>query len=135
MKNHSVHRCFLLSLCLFGLTFRQSFLTAQEVKLFTGPGSSCSFVIDAGGALSAWGQNFFGQLGVGFVSASRSAPLLVPFPAGNNSWQAIAAGGFHALAVGGDGRLYAWGDNTFGQLGNGITNTSETLAVPVRLPP
>ena len=135
MKNHSVHRCFLLSLCLFGLTFRQSFLTAQEVKLFTGPGSSCSFVIDAGGALSAWGQNFFGQLGVGFVSASRSAPLLVPFPAGNNSWQAIAAGGFHALAVGGDGRLYAWGDNTFGQLGNGITNTSETLAVQVSLPP
>ncbi|PYK98960.1 MAG: hypothetical protein DME19_10490 [Verrucomicrobia bacterium] len=135
MKNYSVHRCFLLSLCFFGLTFRQSFLSAQEVKLFTGPGSLSSFVIDAGGALSAWGQNFFGQLGVGFVSGSASTPLLVPFPAGNNSWQAIAAGGFHALAVGGDGRLYAWGDNTFGQLGNGITNTSETLAVQVRLPP
>src|SRR2546429_157090 len=135
MKNHSVHRCFLLSLCFFGFTFQQTHVIAQEVKLFTGPGSLSSFVIDAGGALSAWGQNFFGQLGVGFVSPSRSAPLLVPFPAGNNSWQAIAAGGFHALAVGGDGRLYAWGDNTFGQLGNGITNTSETLAVQVSLPP
>lgn len=39
---------------------------------------------------------------------------------------AIAAGATHYLALARDGRVYAWGRNDFGQLGNGSTEDSRT---------
>ena len=41
--------------------------------------------------------------------------------------------GSFSLAVGSDGNAYAWGDNTYGQLGDGTTNT-RTTPVPVLKP-
>ncbi|BDR53296.1 hypothetical protein KIM372_12030 [Bombiscardovia nodaiensis] len=41
----------------------------------------------------------------------------------------VKAGGKHALALGSDGKLYAWGDNSSGQLGNGTTTNSTTPIV------
>ena len=42
----------------------------------------------------------------------------------------IAAGGLHSVAVQTDGSVIAWGDNSFGQLGNGsFTNTAAPVAV------
>jgi len=41
----------------------------------------------------------------------------------------IAAGGSHGCTISG-GRAYCWGDNTYGQLGNGTT-TASTTPVPV----
>src|SRR5690606_27370837 len=37
---------------------------------------------------------------------------------------AVAAGGYHSLALKSDGTVWAWGDNTHGQLGNGTYNSS-----------
>ncbi|WP_147463449.1 RCC1 domain-containing protein [Cellulomonas triticagri] len=45
----------------------------------------------------------------------------------------VAAGRNHAVALGSDGLAYAWGDSTFGQLGNGTT-TRSLVPVPVRVP-
>lgn len=42
----------------------------------------------------------------------------------------IAAGGAHSLGIKGDGNLWAWGNNTLGQLGNG-TNTDSSLPIQV----
>ena len=39
---------------------------------------------------------------------------------------AIAAGYGLSLAIGSDGRLYAWGDNDYGQLGDGTTTGHHT---------
>ena len=36
----------------------------------------------------------------------------------------IAAGGGHSLALRGDGTLWAWGGNLYGQLGDGSTTAS-----------
>lgn len=48
-------------------------------------------------------------------------PVLVP---GGQRFQQLTTGGSFALAIDDGGRTWAWGDNTFGQLGNGTTEQS-----------
>jgi alpha-tubulin suppressor-like RCC1 family protein len=43
---------------------------------------------------------------------------------------AVSAGDGHTLAVTSDGILWAWGDNSYGQLGDG---TKEDRLLPVRI--
>jgi alpha-tubulin suppressor-like RCC1 family protein len=76
------------------------------------------------GKLYAWGNNLYGQLGDGGTTA-RPTPLPVVFPTGVSAL-GVAAGQYHNLARGSDGKLYAWGDNGSGQLGNGSTAYSST---------
>src|SRR5512133_1856957 len=42
------------------------------------------------------------------------------------TWQSIAAGGHHTVGLKSDGRLWAWGYNSFGQLGDGTTTSRLT---------
>jgi alpha-tubulin suppressor-like RCC1 family protein len=76
------------------------------------------------GAVMAWGDNSEFQLGQpnGFPGgiAQSNVPLAVP---GVGSATAIAAGGYFSLAVVAGGQVTAWGDNAFGQLGNGTAVT------------
>jgi alpha-tubulin suppressor-like RCC1 family protein len=44
----------------------------------------------------------------------------------------VSAGGLHSLALHADGTVWAWGNNFFGQLGNGTTNSSSGLT-PVQV--
>jgi alpha-tubulin suppressor-like RCC1 family protein len=44
---------------------------------------------------------------------------------------AIAAGGYHALALAEDGAVYAWGNNLLGQLGDGTINPGQFGDPPV----
>jgi len=46
------------------------------------------------------------------------------------TFKAIAAGGNHTVALQTDGSLWAWGDNTYGQIGN---NTNINQAMPVKI--
>jgi alpha-tubulin suppressor-like RCC1 family protein len=74
------------------------------------------------GTLRAWGHNAFGQLGDG-TTISRSQPVAVDataLPPGV-AVTAIAAGRFHSVALLSNGTLLAWGQNFFGQLGDGTT--------------
>jgi hypothetical protein len=41
---------------------------------------------------------------------------------------AVAAGAYHSLAVTNDGKVWTWGDNTYGQLGNGTVGGSNNQA-------
>jgi len=63
-----------------------------------------------------------GELGDG-TGENRGVPALVP---GLSDIVAIAAGYFHALALGRDGTVYAWGANWYGQLGDGTTTNALT---------
>lgn len=83
------------------------------------------------GVATAWGGNGSGQLGDGSKTV-RTAPVAVSFPPGTQVVQ-LAAGSNHALAILSDGSVYAWGDNTYGELGDG-TNNSAKAPVPVTLP-
>ena len=94
-------------------------------------GYSHSLAIGSDKKLYAWGYNGDGELGNGNTTNS-STPVLVSLPAGVSA-TAIAGGGNHSLAIGSDRKLYAWGQNTYGQLGNGTTANS-TTPVLVSLP-
>ena len=75
----------------------------------------------------AWGQNVFRQLGDGSANSLSDVPVSVT---GLKFVTAVAAGGYHSLALLADGAVMAWGDNEFGQLGDGSTLTS-SVPVPV----
>ena len=79
------------------------------------------------GAVWAWGQNMYGQLGNGTFSKYSAVPVRV---AGLSGVIAVAAGNRHSLALRSDGTVWAWGDNSYGQLGNGSTASS---SVPVQV--
>jgi alpha-tubulin suppressor-like RCC1 family protein len=75
----------------------------------------------------AWGANHSGQLGDG-TRTGRPAPAAV---AGlHEGVVAVAGGFFHTAVLRSDGTVLAWGDNRFGQVGDGTTITRD---VPVRV--
>ena len=104
-------------------------LTGQIVAIAAGPEHSLSLHFD--GTVFAWGINETGQLGNGASSPGFSdTPLFVAGLPGGVT--AIDAGGGlgHSLALGPDGRVWAWGRNHLGQLGDG-TRLDRLTPVPV----
>src|SRR5206468_3426528 len=63
-----------------------------------------------------WGANWFGQLGNGTNSTADSHIDPVP---GLDGVKSLAGGYLHSLALKSDGTVWAWGGNSFGQLGSG----------------
>jgi alpha-tubulin suppressor-like RCC1 family protein len=80
--------------------------------------------------LAAWGMNESGQLGDGERTYDRSVPVAVEqggVLAGKTIVQ-VSSGGAHTLALTSEGQVYAWGNNSSGQLGD---NTTMFSSVPV----
>ncbi|WP_033491762.1 RCC1 domain-containing protein, partial [Bifidobacterium coryneforme] len=98
---------------------------APDIRLASiDTGGTTSLGIGSDGQLYAWGDNTNGQLGDG-TTTRRTTPVRVAKPDGTGdgfTWTQAAAGRTHSAAVGSDGNLYAWGDNTQGQLGDGTTS-------------
>jgi alpha-tubulin suppressor-like RCC1 family protein len=94
-------------------------------------GRNYSLALISTGTGLAWGFNGSGQLGNGTTTNSNT-PVPVDLPPGTTV-TAIAGGFRHSLALTSTGTVLAWGDNEFGQLGNG-TNTSTNVPVAVSLP-
>ena len=94
---------------------------------------SFSPAVGSDGNAYAWGGNSYGQLGDG-TTTKRTTPVKVKKPAGVSTdfnYMQVSAGWQHSLGLGSDGYVYAWGGNSYGQLGN---NTSGSYsAVPVRV--
>jgi alpha-tubulin suppressor-like RCC1 family protein len=79
------------------------------------------------GAVYAWGDNYFGQLGTA-SSAPVTVPVTVP---GLSDIIDVAVGDAHSLALARDGTVWSWGENQSGQLGDG---TKANRATPARIP-
>src|SRR5690606_3873971 len=75
------------------------------------------------GDLYAWGVNADGQLGLGDVTP-RSSPVAVLGGLKFTDVIPTSAGSFLALTK--TGEAYAWGDNTFGQLGDNSTDSKSS---------
>lgn len=79
-----------------------------------------SLAIKTDGTLWAWGQNSWGQLGLG-NQTHYSSPKQV---GALTTWSEANGGNSHTLARTTAGTLWAWGRNNAGQLGINITYTS-----------
>ena len=100
-------------------------LAGKNVKAIAA-GRHHSLALCSDGALVAWGQNVFGQLGNGSTVDSpvdSAMPVAVDTNGvlAGQTVTAISAGAYHNLALCADGTLVAWGDNSYGQLGNNGT--------------
>jgi alpha-tubulin suppressor-like RCC1 family protein len=74
------------------------------------------------GKVKCWGDNKYGQLGVGHTNAIINTAEAPDLNFGGQSVTDIAAGGQTACAVLANGSVKCWGRNQFGQLGLGHKN-------------
>jgi alpha-tubulin suppressor-like RCC1 family protein len=111
------------------------FQTKTPVALLAGMAMAGAIVVAPGafadptaGRAAAWGDNFNGQLGNNSTVTSR-VPVAVNTAGAlvGRTVTAISAGFDHSCAVA-DGRVFCWGWNRYGQLGNDSTTDS---SVPV----
>jgi alpha-tubulin suppressor-like RCC1 family protein len=97
-------------------------------------GTYHSLALKDDGTVWGWGRNFTGQLGDGSIT-DRLTPVQVKTIGGSplTGVVAIAAGDGHNLALKGDGTVWAWGWNRYGQLGDGTSASDEYLPWPVQV--
>jgi alpha-tubulin suppressor-like RCC1 family protein len=82
------------------------------------------------GAAYCWGDNTFGQLGIG-RPGDLSAPEAV---LGGLVFRTISAGAGHTCGVTEAGEVYCWGSNVWGQLGDGTAPEVGVAGTPILSP-
>ena len=98
-------------------------------------GWSHSAAFGSDGNLYTWGENGRGQLGNG-TNTNQKTPILVNKPQNTPegfTWKQFTLGDLNTAAFGSDGNLYIWGNNQYGQLGNGTT-TNQNRPILVNKP-
>jgi alpha-tubulin suppressor-like RCC1 family protein len=94
-------------------------------------GSFHTCAIDNTNKAYCWGRESNDQLGDGGSNTSQSSPSLV---LGGYTWKSISVNGYNTCAIDTNDKAYCWGNNGFGQLGNGGGNTDSNVPSPVTLP-
>ena len=88
-----------------------------------------SLALGGDGSVWAWGDNNDGEMGNGTLTPSAVAvPAKVP---GLSAATAIACGTFNNAVVLGDGSLWTWGGNGFGQLGDASRPVRDPKPKPI----
>src|SRR5262245_44966447 len=103
------------------------FGSSDWVQVSAGTHHACG--IRTTGRLYCWGSDNFGQLGNGAPTALQPTPIQVA--GGATNWTQVSAGGLHTCARRSTGRLFCWGFDGFGQLGNGPTAGEQPTPVQV----
>ena len=89
-------------------------------------GSIHTAAIKTDGTLWTWGAAANGRLG---TNDATNRPTPVTTFAGGTNWKQVACAFSHTLAIKTDGTLWAWGNNTQGQLGDNTSGNDRTTPV------
>ncbi len=100
-----------------GAAFIEGVDGLRFVSLAAGDRHNCAAT--ANGNVFCWGFNEDGQLGIGTTELST---LPVEVTSLYKEIATVAAGMSHSCALTYDGHVKCWGDNTYGQLGDGSTS-------------
>lgn len=100
------------------------------MAISTGENFACG--LDSSSRTYCWGFNNAGNLGTGDQD-DQSTPAAVLVPNGV-TFAALSAGVYMSCAVATTGDAYCWGDDTFGQLGNGLSISGSFTPVSVSMP-
>lgn len=92
-------------------------------------GGSHVLVVDQSGALWSWGNNENGQLGLGHTNPTIGISQITK-PLGMGNITSLAASANSSYALDSTGKVWSWGYNDGGQLGNG-SNMSQLQPVAV----
>lgn len=88
-----------------------------------GGGDSHTCAVKTTGRLRCWGRDANGELGDG---NDDQADETTPVRVSGNGWRQVSEGGDdHSCARKANGRLYCWGSDAFGQLGDGQAVTNQ----------
>lgn len=88
-------------------------------------GSEHTCIRTTSGGVKCWGDNYYGQIGVGSTSSKILTPTDVSL---GGTAVDISAGRYHTCAVLSNGTIKCWGSGSYGRLGNNNTADSN---VPV----
>ncbi|TVP86104.1 MAG: hypothetical protein EA375_02250 [Acholeplasmataceae bacterium] len=98
-------------------------LMPEETIIQVSLNGSHSAVLTSLGRIFTWGYNAFGQLGDG-TTEHRYTPIEITSQFGlviDETIIHVALGGFHSTVLTSAGRVFTWGRNSSGQLGDGTT--------------
>ena len=96
----------------------------KETAVFVRNDYTTTCAILATGTLKCWGQNRFGEVGVG-DSLTKNTPQTVDLGTERTA-KSLAMGFYFTCAILDDDTLKCWGRNTYGQVGVGSTTHQET---------
>jgi hypothetical protein len=85
-------------------------------------------VIRKDDSLWCWGANSNGQVGDGSGVPEIAEPVKINIP--GDKVAEVGTGGWHSCARTIAGRLYCWGQNTYGQMGDGLVNGDADALTP-----
>ncbi|GMI41485.1 hypothetical protein TrCOL_g11322 [Triparma columacea] len=104
-----------------------SFTKDPVAALSCGYNFTC--VVTRAGGVWSWGEGGSGQLGFGRITKQSVPKIVLPCcPTTSQPFVDISCGWGHTLALTSGGELYAWGLNTYGQLGLGDTKARQEPA-------
>ncbi|MBI2335176.1 MAG: hypothetical protein HYU97_00215 [Deltaproteobacteria bacterium] len=95
-------------------------------------GSDHTCMVGQEGQIKCWGNNYYGQLGLGQTGgdSSQNKPYAATIP-DLEKVSKVVAGGDYTCALLSDTKVKCWGYNRWGQLGNGQAGLGTTSPKPV----
>lgn len=115
---------------------KQFNLEEGEIILQVSLGNLHSTALTSMGRIFTWGDNKYGQLGDGTITnQTNPVDITNQFELDiDETIEYISSGGYHVAILTSTGRILTWGDNAYGQLGDGtLTNKSNPVDITNQL--
>ena len=95
-------------------------------EITTGDAHTCGILTNS--SVMCWGNNIQGYLGNGNSPTDSYVPVFV---SGDYNFSSISIGERHSCGILTNGSLLCWGDNAYGQLGNGNSPTDSNIPTSI----